>query len=62
MFTCLGSGGLAGLNSAFAGPVQGAEAGPPSMTCAPSPLQVLVTAGYTGEIKVYENIGLPQWL
>ena len=24
--------------------------------------QVLVTAGYTGEIKVYENIGLPQWL
>ncbi|PSC74579.1 signal transducer [Micractinium conductrix] len=24
--------------------------------------QVLVTAGYTGEIKMYENIGLPQWL
>jgi hypothetical protein len=24
--------------------------------------QVLVTAGYTGEIKAYENIGLPQWL
>lgn len=24
--------------------------------------QVLVTAGYTGEIRVYENIGLPQWL
>jgi hypothetical protein len=24
--------------------------------------QVLVTAGYTGEIKIYENIGLPQWL
>jgi hypothetical protein len=25
-------------------------------------LQVLVTAGYTGEIRIYENIGLPQWL
>lgn len=24
--------------------------------------QVLVTAGYTGEIRIYENIGLPQWL
>ena len=24
--------------------------------------QVLVTAGYTGEIKVYENIGPPQWV
>ncbi|KAI7845453.1 hypothetical protein COHA_001003 [Chlorella ohadii] len=24
--------------------------------------QVLVTAGYTVEIKIYENIGLPQWL
>jgi hypothetical protein len=24
--------------------------------------QVLLTAGYTGEIRVYENIGLPQWL
>jgi hypothetical protein len=24
--------------------------------------QVIVTAGYGGEIKVYENVGLPQWL
>lgn len=32
---------------------------PSSPACSP---QVLLTAGYTGEIKIYENIGLPQWL
>ena len=36
----------------------------PSPACRPcsSFSQVLVTAGYTGEIKIYENMGLPQWL
>lgn len=24
--------------------------------------QVIVTAGYSGEIRIYENIGMPQWL
>ena len=24
--------------------------------------QVILAAGYSGEIKIYENIGLPQWL
>ena len=25
-------------------------------------LQVILTAGYNGEIKVFENLGAPQWL
>lgn len=24
--------------------------------------QVILTAGYNGEIKVFENLGAPQWL
>ena len=42
-----GSGGGANLNLGGATAARG---------------QVILAAGYSGEIKIYENIGLPQWL
>ena len=42
--------------------MEAAEAGEAAIKSARAQGQVLLTAGYNGEIKVFENLAPPHWL
>ena len=50
----------ADASTAFAAAAASGSGSAPTATAARG--QVILTSGYSGEIKIYENIGLPQWL
>lgn len=53
-----------GLRSKFSKDevAEAAEAGEAAVKSARAYGQVLLTAGYNGEIKVFENLAMPHWL